>query len=110
MVVRTNQAEAALMTGEDDPERAAAALLKAGAEMVLITLGSKGAILRGAFAVDVPGVRAEVISTVGAGDVLTGIVIARLALSGFYPPAVPASLPEAVAASARACERWGALE
>ena len=32
-------AEATLMTGEEDPERAAPALVKAGARMVVITLG-----------------------------------------------------------------------
>jgi fructokinase len=98
------------MTGEEDPERAALALLKAGAQLVVITLGSEGAILRGGLRADVPGAASRVVSTIGAGDVLTGILLARLAMSGFYPPAVAAALPEAVAASARACERWGALE
>ena len=50
------------------------------------------------------------VSTVGAGDVLTGVLLARLANTGFYPPAVAASLPEAVEEAGRACERWGALE
>jgi fructokinase len=110
LLVRTNAEEAALMTGEDDPERAALALVKAGARMVVITLGPEGAMLRGELRLDVPGRPAEVISTIGAGDVLTGILLARLATSGFYPPAVAASLPEAVVKSALACERWGALE
>ena len=47
LLVRANDSEAALMTGEDDPERAALALVKAGAEVVVITLGPDGAILRG---------------------------------------------------------------
>jgi sugar/nucleoside kinase (ribokinase family) len=55
-------------------------------------------------------VQARVISTVGAGDVLTGILVARLAASDFYPPAAAASLREAVAAAARACEHWGAVD
>ncbi len=46
------------MTGEDDPERAALALLKAGARIVVITLGAGGAILRGELRADVPGVPA----------------------------------------------------
>ena len=46
----------------------------------------------------------------GAGDALTGVLVARLARAGFEPGAVAVSLPEAVEASARACERWGALE
>lgn len=110
LLVRANAAEAALMTGEDDPERAALALLKAGAQMVVITLGSHGAILRGELRLDVPGRPANVISTIGAGDVLTGVLLARLATSGYYPAAVAASLPDAVTESSSACERWGALE
>jgi sugar/nucleoside kinase (ribokinase family) len=110
VLVRANAREAAVMTGEDDPERAALALLKAGARMAVITLGPEGAILRGEMRVDVPGRAAAVRSTIGAGDVLTGVLLARLATSGFYPSAVAASLPEAVAQSSLACERWGALE
>jgi fructokinase len=110
LLVRANRAEAQLMTGEDDPERAALALVKAGARMVVITLGPDGAILRGELRADVPGVPAEVVSTIGAGDTLTGVLLARLALSDFYPPAVAAALPEAVHESARACERWSALD
>ena len=54
LLVRATAGEAALMTGEDDPERAALALLKAGARMVVITLGSsEGAILRGELRLDV---------------------------------------------------------
>ena len=110
VLVRANAGEAAVMTGEDDPERAALALLKAGARMVVLTLGARGAILRGDLRLDVPGRPAAVRSTIGAGDTLSGILLARLATSGYYPPAVAAALPEAVAQSALACERWGALE
>jgi fructokinase len=98
------------MTGERDPEWAARALVKAGARLVVITLGPDGAILRGELRADVPGVPARVLSTIGAGDALTGLLLARLAATGFYPAAVAAALPDAVAESARACERWGALE
>jgi fructokinase len=110
LLVRTNRAEAALMTGEDDPERAATALLKAGARLVVITLGPSGAILRGELRADVPGIGARVLSTIGAGDVLMGVLLARLALAGYYPPAAAAALRDAVIEGARACERLGALE
>lgn len=110
LLVRCNEAEAALMTGEQDPERAALALVKAGARLVVITLGVRGAMLRGELHADAPGVTASVRSTIGAGDVLTGVLLARLALSDFYPAAVAAALTEAVGESARACERWGALD
>jgi sugar/nucleoside kinase (ribokinase family) len=59
---------------------------------------------------DAPGVPALVRSTIGAGDAFTGVLLARLALAGFYPPAAVAALGEAVAAGAAACERWGALD
>jgi len=110
VLVRANAAEAELMTGESDRERAALALVKAGARTVVLTLGVDGAILRGAMRADVPAVRSGVLSTVGAGDALTGTLLARLALSGFYVSAVAAALPEAVAAAAAACRRWGALD
>jgi fructokinase len=110
MLVRCNQPEAELMTGEADPERAAQALLKAGARLVVITLGEHGAMLRGELRADAAGVRARVVSTIGAGDVLTGVLLARLALSGFYPAAVAAALREGVVHAARACERWGSLD
>jgi sugar/nucleoside kinase (ribokinase family) len=110
LLVRANQAEAELMTGEPDPERAALALRKAGAQLVAITLGAGGAILRGAEKADVAALPAEVVSTVGAGDAFTGTLVARLVLSGFYPPAVAAALRDAARAAARACEHWGSLD
>ena len=62
LLVCAGAGDAELMTGEEDPERAALALLKAGARMVVITLGgcSEGAILRGELRVDVDGVPASV--------------------------------------------------
>ena len=114
LLVRAGAGDAELMTGEEDPERAALALLKAGARMVVVTLGSDGAILRGELRLDVDGdgagVPSEMLSTLGAGEVLTGILLARLAASAYYPAAVAASLPEAMAQATRAAERWGALE
>jgi fructokinase len=108
-LVRSNRAEAELMTGEPDPERAAAAIVAGGARLVVVTLGPAGAILRGELTADVPGVHARVRSTVGAGDVLTGVLLARLALADFDPAALAAALPDAVAEGARATERWGAV-
>jgi sugar/nucleoside kinase (ribokinase family) len=111
LLVRANLAEAELMTGERHPERAATALLKTGARMVVLTLGAEGAILRGVLRATLPAVdRPAVRSTVGAGDAMTGTLLARLAMSGFYPSSAAAALPEAMAAAAEACERWGALD
>ncbi len=112
LLVRANLAEAALMTREEDPERAAQALLKAGARNVVLTLGAEGAILRGRFRSDAAGVavRGRVLSTMGAGDALTAMLIARLGLTGWYEPAIAAALPAALTEAARACERWGATD
>ncbi len=109
-LARMNQAEAELLTGEADPERAAAGLLRAGARAAVVTLGARGAILRGEAHADAPGVPSRVRSTVGAGDALTGVLLARLALADWDPAALAASLPEAVAAGAAATERWSATE
>jgi fructokinase len=109
-LVRANRAEAEAMTGEPDPARAAAALVAGGARLVVVTLGAGGALLRGELKADVPGASARVRSTVGAGDALMGVLLARLSLASFYAPALAAALPEAVAEAARATERWGAVE
>lgn len=110
LLVRCNRSEAELLTGEVDPDRAARALVKAGARLAAVTLGADGALLRGEVSADVPGVAARVLSTVGAGDAFTGVLLARLAQAGFYAPAAAAALPEAVHESARATERWGAVD
>jgi len=110
LLVRANLAEAELMTGERDPERAASAILKAGARLVVLTLGPRGAILRGELDANAPGDEVRMVSTIGAGDALTGVLLARLAATGYYPPAVAASLPAAVHAAELACERWSAID
>jgi sugar/nucleoside kinase (ribokinase family) len=109
LLVRCNRSEAELLTGEADPEAGACALAARGARLVVVTLGAEGALLRGEVEADVPGRPADAVSTVGAGDALMGVLLGRLALGGFDPDAVAAALPEAVEASSRATERWGAL-
>ncbi|MBW3652614.1 MAG: hypothetical protein KY433_03290 [Actinobacteria bacterium] len=110
-LVKCNQAEARLMTGEIEPEAAAASLLAAGAQHVIVTSGAGGAILRAkGMRADVRAQPAKLRSTVGAGDVFLGVLIARLGQTDYYPSALAAALPEAAEQAARACERWGALE
>jgi len=41
--------------------------------------------------------------------VLTGVLLAHLQRTGYYPAAAAAGLREAVAEAGRATERWGAL-
>jgi sugar/nucleoside kinase (ribokinase family) len=112
LLVRANWEEAAMLTGEDDPQRAATALRKAGAGVVVITLGGDGALLRGASGVrvDARAPAVDVISPIGAGDALTGTLVAALERSGYYPDAAAAALQDAVAAAAQACTHWGAVD
>jgi fructokinase len=110
LLVRATAADARLMTGEDDLERASLALRKAGARNVVITNGPGGAILRGKIRLDVDGVPARVVSKIGAGDTLMATLLARLQVTGFYEPAIAAALKEAMVAAAHACERWGACD
>jgi sugar/nucleoside kinase (ribokinase family) len=109
LLVRCNREEGQMLTGESDPQAACEALLAAGARLAMVSLGPDGAILRGPVSANTPGVQAQVVSTVGAGDCLTGVVLARLTEHGYDPAAAAAALPEAVAEAARACERWGAV-
>ena len=111
-LVKCNAAEARMMTGESQPEAAAASLLAGGAQHAVITLGSRGAILRAkGLRKDVRAARpARVISTIGAGDVFLGVLVAQLGLTDYYPSALAAALPAAAEQAARACERWGALD
>jgi fructokinase len=110
LLVKCNREEARLLTGERDPEHAAASLLKSGAKHVVITLGADGAMLRGGgMALDVAGAQARVVDTTGAGDAVTGVLLARLHATGYYPPAIAAALPDAVREGARVTERWGAV-
>lgn len=109
-LVKCNAAEARLISGEHDPARAAAGMLAGGAEHVVVTLGAGGALLRGGrLDRDVPGVPARPVDTTGAGDAVTGALVAALSAAGWYPPALAAALPGAVAAGARVTERWGAV-
>jgi sugar/nucleoside kinase (ribokinase family) len=107
-LVRANLDEARLLTGESDPERAAASLHAAGAGLVVIGLGCGGAILRGGYHRDVDALPADVVSVMGAGDCFTGTLAGRFVLGG--PEAIVAAMAEAAAAAARACERWGAVD
>jgi fructokinase len=109
-LLKVNRAEAQLLTGETDPGAGAQRLVDMGAELVAVTLGPEGALLRGAASADAPGVPADAVDTTGAGDVVTGVLVAALATSGYSAMAAAAALPAAVAVAARATEGWGAID
>ncbi|HWV84182.1 MAG TPA: PfkB family carbohydrate kinase [Capillimicrobium sp.] len=107
-LLKCNRREAELLSGERDPEAAAAGLLAGGVRNVVITLGPEGAILRGEVRATVPGVPATVVDATGAGDTLTAVLVAHLSRTDFYPAALAVGLREAVAEAARTVARWGA--
>lgn len=107
-LLKCNRREAELLSGEPEPEAAARGLLAGGVRNVVITLGAEGAIARGEVRANVPGTPARVVDATGAGDALLGVLVARLAASGFYAPSIAAGLRDAVAEAARVTERWGA--
>lgn len=76
-----NLAEAALLTGRDDPDAAADALIGCGVGHVAIKLGGRGCLLRSADERHLiparPGTRC--VDTTGAGDTFAGAFIAALA-------------------------------
>lgn len=106
---KCNAEEARLLSGEDDPAAAAEGLLAMGAQHVIVTRRD-GAILRGG------GLRADVaaqvlqpVSTVGAGDAFMGTILAGLAATDFYGPAIAAAMHDAVREAGAATQRWGAV-
>lgn len=107
-VVRTNDAEARLLTGRDDPAAAAEELVALGARLAVVTLGADGALVRGEAVAHSPGVEVEVVSTLGAGDAFMGTLAAGLAKAGWEASRAYEALPDAVAASAETCKFWGA--
>ncbi|MGA7215016.1 MAG: ribokinase, partial [Terrimicrobiaceae bacterium] len=77
-----NEHEAAILTGESNPERAGEKLLKAGCRNVVITLGAKGALLvDGSGAHRFPAPKVKPVDTVGAGDCFTGWLATGIAES-----------------------------
>lgn len=75
-----NEHEAELLTGERDPARAARLLLRRGCRRVVVTLGSRGALLADATGVrSLKAVKVKPVDTVGAGDCFTAWLAVGLA-------------------------------
>ena len=82
-LMKLSDEECALLTGFDDPEAAASALLAQGPKVVAVTLGGSGAYVR---TVDggatVPGFPADAVDATGAGDSFWGGFLAGFCESG----------------------------
>ena len=110
-LLKVNRSEAQLLTGEADPAAAAERLVDMGAELVAVTLGAgrRAAARRGRRPTR-RACAADAVDTTGAGDVVTGVLVAALATNGYSAQAAADALPAAVAAAARATEGWGAID
>jgi sugar/nucleoside kinase (ribokinase family) len=93
-----------------DPREAATEIARMGAELAVVTLGSDGAVIRGACEADLPTRQVEVVSTLGAGDALMGTLVAGLAARDWDSAAGADALGPALEAAAEACTRWAALD
>lgn len=88
-LVKISSEECALMTGEDSPEAAAAALLAGGASVVCVTLDADGAYVAARDGSRmVPSFRTEAVDTTGAGDSFWGGFVAAFLESGLAPSEV----------------------
>ena len=98
--------EAALCTGEADPERAAARLVEMGVALACVTLGEDGALLRrGGDVVRVPAERVEVVDTTGAGDAFVAGLLSVLARAGPIEALPRAALERAARFATRVAAR-----
>jgi sugar/nucleoside kinase (ribokinase family) len=77
-VLHLNETEARALSGKDTVESAADSLRERTGNSVVITLGSRGCYYREKAGQFVPGVPAQVVDTVGAGDAHCGALIAGL--------------------------------
>ena len=85
-LIKFSEEELPLLTGTADPEAASRYLEELGIQLVLITMGEKGAFYRwqGKTGV-VPGVATSVADTNGAGDTFLGAALSRLTARGDRP-------------------------
>jgi sugar/nucleoside kinase (ribokinase family) len=97
--------EAALAEQLGSPEQA----LRAGAEAVVVTRGERGSTWYGADGTfDAPGVAVAAVSTLGAGDVFHGALLAAL-LRGLAPPEALGLANRVAALSCRALDGRSAI-
>lgn len=79
-LITPNETEAAALTGCDEPEAAAHALMERGVKNVLITLGSEGSVCYrdDGNVLRIAAQRVKAVDTVGAGDAYNGALAAAL--------------------------------
>ncbi|RKQ91581.1 ribokinase [Solirubrobacter pauli] len=108
-VLTPNASEAAQLTGEDEPEAAARALVAATGAAVLITLGARGALLLepGGEPARLPATEVDVVDTTGAGDTVNGALAAELAAGRSLREAADFALKAAALSTTKPGARGG---
>jgi ribokinase len=105
--ITPNEHEAAILTGEHDPECAGQKLVQAGCRNAVVTLGAKGALLVNASGVSqFPAAKVKPADTVGAGDCFTGWLATGIAEDLSMPDAIT----RAIRAAGIAITRPGAQD
>ncbi len=86
-VVKVNEDELSLLTGDDDPDAGGAALLATGPALAVITLGARGSAYRSAAAAGfVPGFAVQTVDAIGCGDAfMAGVLVGLLGGAGDEP-------------------------
>lgn len=79
-ILTPNEGEARALSGADDPEEALAVLMGRTGAPVVLTLGSRGALVaEGGARTRIPAPEVEAVDATGAGDVFDGALATRLA-------------------------------
>ncbi|MGA1213500.1 MAG: carbohydrate kinase family protein, partial [Solirubrobacterales bacterium] len=107
-LVKANRAEAELLTGLGDPERAALALVEMGPSVAIVTDGAGEIVVEGEASGRFTPEPVEVVSPLGAGDAFMAGLVAGLARTEWDFGRVADLLPAASAEAGRACQAWGA--
>ena len=85
-IMKVSDEETGLLTGKDDPAGAAGVLLEKGVKILVITLGSRGAMLATPkFSVTAASRPVDVVDTTGAGDSFWGGFLSRIAAEKVKP-------------------------
>lgn len=111
-LLKCNLEEARWLTGRGSGDAAGHAeeLLGLGPELVVVTAGAAPLAARGICAAEIEPPPVAMVSPLGAGDVLMGVLAAGLVCSGWTGAAIPALLEAAASAAAATCGRLGAFE
>lgn len=84
-LLKVNEIELQVLTGDSDPEAASVGLLDAGPALVVVTLGPKGSFFRAAGGGEyVPAFAVETVDATGCGDGFIAGLLCRLVLGGSW--------------------------